>query len=1068
MCSREVPAFSTCLFFSGVPLLRAPLRCNRSGSSRQHVSFFGRRLNSFAWTSTHVSRAPRLRARWISQQRISEEGQNGNPKKKPRRGRKEESPYRATVNLPATEFSQRANAVKREPEIQRMWETRNVYRRLSREGDGELFILHDGPPYANGQLHMGHALNKILKDFLNRYHLLRGRRAVFVPGWDCHGLPIELKVLQSLSSKERKGMNTNNLRLRAAAFAQSTVEHQMQAFKRFAVWGDWDKPYLTLDRSYEAAQIGIFGAMYLKGYIFRGFKPVHWSPSSRTALAEAELEYPEEHTSPSVYCTFDVVDVPKDCDSEIAELKELGSLKLSVWTTTPWTLPGNRAVAINPKLEYSFVRGLNSASPNDVVIIAKDLIETVAGKLDSQASVKTLASVSGDKLVGITYKHPLLPDKTCPVVTGGDYITTESGTGLVHTAPGHGQEDYAVGMREGLELASPVNHAGKFTGEAGEFKGLSVLTDGTKAVIKKMQDIGSLLLEEPYKHKYPYDWRTKKPTIMRATDQWFASIEGFRNDVLEAIKSVQWLPEAGINRIRSMVEGRSDWCISRQRSWGVPIPVFYTEANEPVMNEETINFVQKIIAKEGADAWWEYEADELLPYSYREKGLRRGTDTMDVWFDSGSSWGAVADNRKELCYPANLYLEGSDQHRGWFQSSLLTSVAVRGHAPYKAVLTHGFVLDERGIKMSKSVGNVVDPMTIIQGGNNLKSEPPYGADVLRLWVASVDYTGDVLIGSSIIKQVSDVYRKLRNTVRYMLGNLADFDPELHTTPYDELPNLDKYMLSRLSKLCTEVQDAYDGYSFYKVYQALQRFAVVELSNFYLDIAKDRLYISELENIRRRSCQTVLKAVLENYAKAMAPILPHMAEDIWENIPYERKGSDVRFEEPQSVFESGWLQREGYWEDLPEDVCEAWDFVVELRDVVNRALEAARAKKAIGASLDAKVILYSKDEGKMLMLRRLLQCDNSVDELRRAFIVSEVEVTSDESVVVECEFNNVEEKDADVLVGVGKAEGTKCDRCWHYSEEVGNCKAHPALCDRCVDAVLKMGILEAPVQPQQVA
>ena len=747
--------------------------------------------------------------------------------------------YKNTVNLPKTQFDMRANAVKREPEIQKFWAEEQIYERLSQNNPGELFVLHDGPPYANGALHIGHALNKILKDIINKYQLLKGRKVRYVPGWDCHGLPIELKVLTNMKQQERQQLTLLDLRRKAKEFALKAVDEQRAGFKRYGVWGDWDNPYLTLKPAYEAAQIGVFGQMVLKGYIYRGLKPVHWSPSSKTALAEAELEYPEGHISRSLYVAFPVTKLGDAVKDSLQQF--LPHLSVAIWTTTPWTIPANLAVSVNPELKYAVVAVAGEQS--NYLIVAADLVETLSETLGKNFQVK--ATVVGKDLENTTYRHPLF-DRESPVVIGGDYVTTESGTGLVHTAPGHGQEDYLVGQRYGLPILSPVDADGNFTEEAGQFAGLNVLGEGNTAVITALTEVGALLKEEAYSHKYPYDWRTKKPTIYRATEQWFASVEGFRDEALSAIASVKWIPSQGENRITPMVSERSDWCISRQRSWGVPIPVFYDEATgEPLLNQETINYAQAIIAEKGSDAWWELSVEELLPESYRNNGksYRKGTDTMDVWFDSGSSWAGVLQEREELKYPADIYLEGSDQHRGWFQSSLLTSVATNGHAPYKTVLTHGFTLDEQGRKMSKSVGNVIDPAIVIEGGKNQKEEPPYGADVLRLWVSSVDYSSDVSISKSILKQMGDVRGKIRNTARYLLGSLHDFDPAKDAVPYEQLPELDRYLLHRMTEVFKDVTEAFDSYQFFRFFQTVQNFCVVDLSNFYLDIAKDRLYIS---------------------------------------------------------------------------------------------------------------------------------------------------------------------------------------------------------------------------------
>ncbi|MBE9009982.1 isoleucine--tRNA ligase [Pseudanabaenaceae cyanobacterium LEGE 13415] len=947
--------------------------------------------------------------------------------------------YKNSVNLPQTKFDMRANAVKREPELQKFWAEQQIYEHLSQENPGEEFILHDGPPYANGALHIGHAMNKILKDTINKYQLLKGRKVRYVPGWDCHGLPIELKVLQTLKPEERRQLTPLSLRQKARDFAIETVAQQAKSFKRYGVWGDWDHPYLTLNPAYEAAQIGVFGQMVLKGYIYRGLKPVHWSPSSKTALAEAELEYPEGHASRSLYAAFEVLNLPKDLQMPLDPF--LGELGVAIWTTTPWTIPANLAVSVNPELVYAVVEvGENAPGRFKYLIVAKDLVDRLSEVLGTTLEVK--ATMMGRLLEHTTYRHPLY-DRTSEIVIGGDYVTTESGTGLVHTAPGHGQDDYLVGQRYGLPILSPVDDDGNFTEEAGQFQGLNVLGDGNPAVIEALKEARSLLKEEPYQHKYPYDWRTKKPTIFRATEQWFASVEGFRDQALEAIASVQWIPAQGENRITSMVAERSDWCISRQRSWGVPIPVFYDEeTGEPLLNEETISHVQAIVAEKGSDAWWELSIEELLPEKYHGKQYRKGTDTMDVWFDSGSSWAAVVEQRPELRYPADIYLEGSDQHRGWFQSSLLTSVATQGQAPYKTVLTHGFTLDEQGRKQSKSLGNVVDPMVVIEGGKNQQQEPPYGADILRLWVSSVDYTNDVPIGKNILKQMSDVYRKIRNTARFLLGNLHDFDPTKDAVPYDQLPELDRYMLHRMTEVFDEIQDSFETYQFFRFFQTVQNFCTVDLSNFYLDIAKDRLYISSPDAERRRSCQTILAIALENLAKSIAPVLSHMAEDIWQYLPYKTPY--------KSVFEAGWVKLDEQWRN-PE-LAQKWEKLRDIRGEANKVLEQARADKAIGSSLEAKLLLFVADPTLRSVLRSLNPADSlsgdRVDELRYLFITSQVELLESPDLAA---AKYTAQTDA-LGIGVVKADGEKCDRCWNYSLQVGKSSLHPLLCERCVSAI----------------
>jgi isoleucyl-tRNA synthetase len=949
--------------------------------------------------------------------------------------------YKDTVNLLKTKFDMRANALKREPELQKFWQENQIYETLSQNNPGEIFILHDGPPYANGSLHLGHALNKILKDIINKYQLLRGRKVRYVPGWDCHGLPIELKVLQNMKSEERQNLTPLKLRHKARNFALKAVDEQRQGFKRYGVWGDWEHPYLTMNPEYEAAQIGVFGQMVLKGYIYRGLKPVHWSPSSQTALAEAELEYPEGHTSRSIYAAFKMTKLAP----AVKEVLEpfLPNLEVAIWTTTPWTLPGNLAVAVNPELNYAVVQ-VGTQTPAKYLIVAADLVERLSEKFETELTVK--ATMPGKALEHSTYKHPLF-DRESEVVIGGDYVTTESGTGLVHTAPGHGQEDYIVGQRYGLPILSPVDDRGNLTAEAGQFAGLNVLKDANEAIIQALIEAGSLLKEEAYGHKYPYDWRTKKPTIFRATEQWFASVEGFRDEALHAIASVNWVPTQGENRITAMVSDRSDWCISRQRSWGVPIPVFYDDqTNEPLLTQETISHVQAIFAEKGSDAWWELSVEELLPEQYRNNGksYRKGTDTMDVWFDSGSSWAAVAKQRENLKYPVDLYLEGSDQHRGWFQSSLLTSVATNDVAPYKTVLTHGFLVDEQGRKMSKSLGNGIDPAVVIEGGKNQKEEPPYGADVLRLWVSSADYSSDIAQSKNIFKQLGDIRGKIRNTARFLLGNLHDFDPAKHSVPYEQLPELDRYMLHRITEVFGDVTEAFERFQFFRFFQTVQNFCVVDLSNFYLDIAKDRLYISDLNSPRRRSCQTVLAIALENLARAIAPVLCHMAEDIWQYLPYKTAY--------KSVFESGWVKLEEQWHkpELPA----LWQKLRSIRTEVNKVMEQARTEKMIGASLDAKVLLYVPDVELLQQLQALNPTDSlsggdRVDELRYLLLASQVELLDSPEALEGLKYSF----QSDALgVGVVKADGEKCDRCWNYSTHVGEIPEHSTLCERCVPAL----------------
>ncbi len=942
----------------------------------------------------------------------------------------------------------RANATLREPELQKFWATKGIDFDLGRGNPGPIFTLHDGPPYANGALHMGHALNKVLKDIINKFHIMLGYKVRFIPGWDCHGLPIELKVLQTLTQEQRKELTPFKLRKKAAAYANKQIASQMEGFKRWGVWADWGNPYLTLKKEYESAQIQLFGEMALKGYVYRGLKPVHWSPSSRTALAEAELEYPEGHVSQSIYVGFPITKLPNQL---VKSLREQGlefsyqenkvnkKLQVAIWTTTPWTLPANSAVAVNANLEYSFVKDILDGK---ILIIASQLLEEVA--VNTDIKLDKLATFKGKQLEGILYQNPLF-NRISPVVIGGNYITTESGTGLVHTAPGHGIDDFKTGKENNLDVFCPVNERGIFTSEAGKFEGLNVLVDANNEIINALKTSGFLLKEKPYTHKYPYDWRTKKPTIFRATEQWFASVEGFRSDALNAIEQVQWLPESGKNRIKSMVRERGDWCISRQRTWGVPIPVFYRRDNKEVLlNKETLDHIKNLFAIHGADIWWELDESELLPPSFASQAnqWRKGMDTMDVWFDSGSSWAAVTSKKDALNYPADLYLEGSDQHRGWFQSSLLTSVAANSKAPYKSVLTHGFALDENGRKMSKSLGNIIDPSVIINGGSNKKIEPAYGADVLRLWVSSVDYSVDVPIGSNILKQLSDVYRKVRNTARYLLGNLHDFDPMKDSIEVKDLPILDRWMLQRTSEVIDEVTISFKNYEFSKFFQLLQSYCVVDLSNFYLDIAKDRLYVSAPNDKRRKSCQTVMALIIERLAGLIAPVLCHMAEDIWQNIPYILPEA--------SVFERGWPTSPGDWKD--ESLSEPISLIRKLRTSVNRALEECRNNQQLGSSLQASVRFETNNSSILEAIEFINNNGHSdVDNIRDWLLVSQFQIGGEPWAEVltslDFEFGTIE---------ISNARGIKCERCWHYENDIGNSPNHLTICGRCIDVVNRIG------------
>lgn len=909
--------------------------------------------------------------------------------------------YKDTLLMPKTAFPMRGNLPNKEPNMQMEWDENNLYQKVQEHTKGRpLFVLHDGPPYANGDLHMGHALNKILKDFIVKYKSMSGYHAPYVPGWDTHGLPIE----QALAKKKvnRKKMTVAEFRQKCAEYALKQVDNQRTQFKQLGVRGDWDNPYITLEKEYEAAQIEVFGEMAKKGYIYKGLKPVYWSPSSESALAEAEIEY-QDKRSASIYVAFDV----KDPGTLLT-----GDEQFIIWTTTPWTIPANLGIALHPELTYAVVK-----ENNQKYIVAEEMVNQIAETLswENPEVVQTFTGKEAERLVA---KHPFY-DRDSLVILG-DHVTTESGTGLVHTAPGHGEDDFIIGKKYGLDVLCPVDEKGVFTNEAPGFEGL-FYDAANKEITQKLEDVGALLKLDFITHSYPHDWRTKKPTIFRATNQWFASIKDFREEILSEIKRINWVPKWGETRLYNMVRDREDWCISRQRTWGVPIPVFYGEDKTPIITDETIQHVSSLFREHGSNIWFEWDAVALLPEGFHSEHSPNGSftkemDIMDVWFDSGSSHQSVLHEREELQRPADVYLEGSDQYRGWFNSSISTSVAVTGKAPYETIISHGFALDGQGRKMSKSVGNIVVPSKIMK---------QYGADILRLWVASVDYQADVRISDEIIKQTSEGYRKIRNTFRFLLGNLADFDPNKDIVSDNQLQEVDRYMLVRLQQLIRKVTNAYDTYDFSTVYHTIHHFCSIELSAFYLDFAKDILYIEAEENNRRRSIQTVYYETITSLVKLLAPILTHTAEETWSYIP----GVDTEYVQLTDMPTARDISNQ-------TELQEKWDFFMDIRDDILKALEEARAEKVIGKSLEAKLYVTANDEKTLMLLE-------NIQDLQQLLIVSDVEIVNELSDGKDYEH---------VRVKVKKHEGEKCERCWVASDSVGDDPDHPALCTRCAEIV----------------
>ncbi len=924
--------------------------------------------------------------------------------------------YNSTINLPKTDFPMRAGLPKREPEFLAKWEEDHIYDTLMKKNDGKpLFILHDGPPYANGNLHLGHALNKILKDFIVRYKNMAGFKAPYVPGWDTHGLPIERQAIAAFGLDRHKVSNTDFCE-KCKEFALEHVNTQREQFKRLGVIGDWEHPYLTLTNDFVAKQIEVFGEMAKKGYIYKGLKPVYWCPHDETALAEAEIEY-KDASCESIYVKFAVKD---DKGKISAVLGTTENVYFVIWTTTTWTLPGNLAISVNPYFEYSFVKVPNG----EIYVLATDLISSVAAAAGIE-SYEIVGTIYGSELEYITTQHPLMDRESLVIV--GEHVTLDAGTGCVHTAPGFGADDFIVCQKyPEIPMIVPVDSKGYATEDAGKYAGMYY--EKTNAVIlEDLKETNALLAVETIEHSYPHCWRCKNPIIFRATEQWFCSVDAMKDDAVKACHDIQWIPAWGEDRMTSMIQERSDWCISRQRTWGVPIPIFICKkCGKPIVNERTIAIVSELFRERGISAWYDMDASEILPDDIKcECGcgeFTKETDTMDVWFDSGSTHAAVLDERDDLTYPADIYLEGNDQYRGWFQSSMLTAIATKGTAPYKTVITHGMIVDEEKQKMSKSKGNGMSPQEITE---------QYGADLLRLWVSSADYRVDMKISKKMFKQLSQNYLKIRNTARYIIGNLNGFTVD-QMVPYDQMLELDKWALMKCNDLVGRVRTAYDNYEFHTVTHAIHNFCVVDMSNFYLDVIKDRLYCDE--GLSRLSAQTAIYRILDALVRMIAPILCFTADEIWHAMPH-KEGDELE----NIVFND----MPSFDEALAFDEAETlkWDKIISVRDDVNKALEQARGAKLIGKPLEAKVTITASEAGKTFL-------DTCGQDLAKLCIVSDVEVKTGDG----------EGDDYEALGGmkiaVSRMEGEKCARCWIYDPTVGENAEHPCLCARCAAVVSK--------------
>ncbi|MBI1883394.1 MAG: isoleucine--tRNA ligase [Chlamydiae bacterium] len=923
--------------------------------------------------------------------------------------------YKETLNLPKTSFPMKADLPKREPLFLDQWEKEKLYERLQEERkEAPPFILHDGPPYANGDIHIGHALNKILKDMIIRYYSMKGFRAPYVPGWDCHGLPVELQLFKELG-KTQHNVDRLEFREKAREYAARFVKIQKDQFKRLGIWGDWERPYLTMNYDYQATIMECFWRLYREGYIYKGLKPVHWCYQCETALAEAEVEY-ENKKSSSIYVKFALT--PETCQKLALPL----GAQLVIWTTTPWTLPGNVAVALKKEADYAALK-----VGEEILILAVDLLPQLQA-LKQWEKIEVLKNIKGESFDRLECEHPFLSRKSLLIL--GEHVTLDQGTGCVHTAPGHGEEDYEMGLVYHLPILSPVNAKGQFTEEVEFLKGQFVFK-ANAAICDLLEERGRLILKNEIEHSYPHCWRCKSPVIFRATPQWFLGVDRkeLRQKALEAIEKVQWVPSVGKNRISSMVERRPDWCLSRQRLWGVPIPIFYcAHCEKEFLDDATAQKVVEKVREKGASVWFEFSTEALMPMGQKCPSCGHGKflkeeDIIDVWFDSGVSHHAVLKRFPGLQYPADLYLEGSDQHRGWFQTSLLAAMGLVGESPFKAVLTHGFVVDGEGKKMSKSAGNVVAPQDVMKD---------YGADILRLWVSSADFSQDLRISKEILAQVADTYRKIRNTFRYLLGNLFDYDKSAHQILREELGEMDRWALSQTSQMLKRVDEAYRQCEFYRIYHEAEQFCTVDLSSFYFDILKDRLYTSPPNSQERRGAQAVLYEIVKALTRVMAPILAFTAEEVWQT-------DGLLGAEASSVHLERWPEVHPDWYDAR---CEArWELIKEVRSEVLKVLESLRKEKMIGSALEAEAHLYVSRQEVFEALEFLGR------DLKAIFIVSHATLEKVDSLLA-----GEESGMRGLKILVRRSQGEKCQRCWNYSTELGAHVTHPSLCERCVEAV----------------